>query len=109
MAFGRAVKRQARAAVPPVVFLMLTTYFCWNAVGGDRGISATKLRQEDLRNAVAEQLRAESDLTIWEKRVVSLRASRLDTDALDERARAMLNLSDPGDVIVPMAGKERLF
>jgi len=28
---------------------------------------------------------------------------------LDERARAMLNLSDPGDIIVPYGDKDRLW
>ena len=44
----------------------------------------------------------------WERRVAGLRI-RIDGDALDERARAMLNLSDPQDVIVPYEKGKRLF
>ena len=109
MAFARAIKRRAKAAIAPAVFLALTGYFCWNAAQGDRGLRAAVQQREDLRNAIAEQARADADVATWERRVASLRTSRLDLDALDERARAMLNLSDPADVIVPLTGKQRLF
>ncbi len=109
MGLGRMLKRRAKATVPPAVFLLLTGYFCWNAAEGDRGLRAAVQQRADLRNAIAEQARAESDQAMWERRVASLRTSRLDPDVLDERARAMLNLSDPADVIVPLTGKQRLF
>ncbi len=109
MNIARALKRRAKAAVAPAVFLALTGYFCWNAAQGERGLRAAVQQRETLRSAMAEQGRAEADLAMWERRVASLRTSRLDPDALDERARAMLNLSDPSDVIVPLTGKQRLF
>lgn len=109
MSFGRGFKRRARATVPPTVFLLLTGYFCWNTAQGDRGLQAAVQQRENLRNAIAEQTHAEADQATWERRVASLRTSRLDPDALDERARAMLNMSDPSDLIVPLTGKQRLF
>lgn len=109
MGFARSVKRRLKATVAPAIFLSLTAYFCWNAAQGDRGLRAAVQQREDLRNAIAEQARAEADLATWERRVASLRTTRLDPDALDERARAMLNVSDPADVIVPMTGRQRLF
>ena len=45
----------------------------------------------------------------WERRVAGLRSRHIDADTLDERARAMLNLADPTDVIVPYAPQDRLF
>ena len=109
MGLATAVKRRVKAAVAPMVFLALTGYFCWNAAQGERGLRAAVQQRETLRAAIAEQARAEADLASWERRVASLRTSRLDPDALDERARAMLNLSEPSDVIVPLSGKQRLF
>jgi hypothetical protein len=38
-----------------------------------------------------------------------LRTQRLDPDTLDERARAMLNLADPNDVVVMYGSGKRLF
>jgi cell division protein FtsB len=105
----RALKRRARAAVPPMVFLSLVGYFLWQATQGDHGLAALAKRQQDLKAAQAELGRAEVDLAAWDRRVAALRTSRLDPDALDERARAMLNLSDPNDIIVPYGGGQRLF
>lgn len=108
MAFGRVVKRKLREAAAPAVFLALVGYFLWSATQGDRGLELSPQRQEDLAAALAEQKRAEADLLTWERRIEGLR-SRIDTDALDERVRAMLNLSDPRDVIVPYDKGRKLF
>jgi cell division protein FtsB len=108
MAFGRTVRRKARAAVPPVLFLALVAYFMWNASQGDRGRQAYVQRQHDLTVAQGEQDRAGADVLVWEHRVAALQ-TRLDGDALDERARAMLNLSDPADVIVQYDKGQKLF
>jgi cell division protein FtsB len=109
MTIARALKRRARAAVPPLVFLSLVAYFLWQASQGDRGLAALAQRQQDLKAAQAELTRAEADLAAWDRRVAALRTSRLDPDALEERARAMLNLSDPNDIIVPYGNGQRLF
>jgi len=109
MTIARALKRRARAAVPPLVFLSLVGYFLWQATQGDHGLDALSQRQQDLKAAQAELTRAEADLLAWERRVAALRTSRLDPDALDERARAMLNLSDPNDIIVPYGSGQKLF
>ncbi|MBN8908808.1 MAG: hypothetical protein J0H99_19805, partial [Rhodospirillales bacterium] len=52
---------------------------------------------------------AQAEKDSWERRVSGLRTMRLDADTLDERARAMLNLAEPSDVIVPYSQKEKLF
>lgn len=109
MSFGRALRRRAKATVAPLLFLCLVAYFLWNATQGERGLRATVQRQRDLVAAQAELSHAEAELTAWERRVNSLRSNRLDRDALDERARAMLNLSDPADIIVPYGQAQRLF
>jgi len=108
MSLGRFVKRKLRAAVAPCVFLALVGYFLWSATQGDRGLDASPQRQEELAAALAEQARADAEVALWERRIAGLH-SRIDADALDERARAMLNLSDPRDVIVPYDKGRRLF
>ena len=109
MAIGRELKRRARTAVPPLVFLLLTGYFVWNATQGDRGLKAYAQRQQDYVAARADLARAEGELAAWERRVLSLRSNRLDVDALDERARAMLNTTDPADVVVLYGQGKKLF
>ena len=109
MDLWRSAKRQARAAVAPVVFLSLTAYFLWHASQGDRGLLAYAERQQDLVLARAQLVRAEQDVVLWERRVAGLRGAYLDADALDERARAMLNASNPADIMLMYPNDQKLF
>jgi len=103
------MKRRLKAVVAPLIFLSLVGYFSWNAVQGNRGLVAYAQRQDLLTQARAELARATADKEAWERRVAGLRANHVDADALDERSRAMLNLADPGDVIVPYVSADKLF
>jgi cell division protein FtsB len=109
MSFARAVKRKVRAAIPPLIFLSLVGYFCWSATQGDRGLKTYALRQQQLKEAQADLASAQAEQQNWEHRVLSLRSAHLDTDTLDERARAMLNLADPTEVVVPYPQGQRLY
>ena len=109
MSIGRELKRRARLMVAPAIFLAITGYFGWNATQGDRGLVAYAQRQDLLRQVVADQDAAKTERDGWETRVAGLRARHLDPDTLDERARAMLNLADPADIVVPYGPKEKLF
>ncbi len=106
---GRSVKRKAKGLIAPAVFLSLFGYFAWNVTQGDRGLKSYAQRQDLLRQAQAELARAERDRDGWERRVAGLRNQHIDRDTLDERARAMLNMADPSDVVVSYPPKERLF
>jgi cell division protein FtsB len=106
---GRSVKNGLRAMVLPALFLSLVIYFLWNATQGDRGLQAYALRQEQLKSVQADLAKAQADQAGWDRRVSELRNQRLDPDMLDERARAMLNLADPADIVVPYAPGKRLF
>ena len=109
MSLGGTLRRQAKAAVAPAIFLGLAGYFGWNATQGARGSQAYAVRQEQLRTVGAELLRATTERDMWERRVAGLRPQRLDPDTLDERARAMLNVADPSDVVMPYGVGKRLF
>ncbi len=109
MQIGVWIKRKTLVVLPPAILLAVAGYFVWSATQGDRGSNGFVQRQEDLRAAQAQQTRAELDLAAWERRVAALRDSRLDRDALDERVRAMLNLSDPNDVVVLYPNGQKLF
>ena len=109
MSWSGALRRQAKAMVAPTVFLGLAGYFGWNATQGARGSQAYALRQEQLRMVEAELLRTTTERDAWERRVAGLRTQRLDPDTLDERARTMLNVADPSDVVMPYGAGKRLF
>jgi cell division protein FtsB len=93
----------------PLLFASLAGYFVWSATQGARGSNAFVLRLQDLSAAKAQLSRADAEVAIWERRVSGLRADQLDRDALDERVRAMLNLSDPADIVVPYAKDKKLY
>jgi cell division protein FtsB len=109
MSFAREIRRRLKAVVAPMIFLSLVGYFGWNAVQGDRGLVAYVERERLLAQAQADQAKTLAELEAWERRVSGLRSRHIDADALDERARAMLNLADPSEIIVPYAPADRLF
>jgi cell division protein FtsB len=109
VSIGRELKQRARIMIAPAIFLAITVYFGWNATQGDRGLVAYAQRQELLQQVVADQAAAKSERDGWETRVSGLRARHLDPDTLDERARAMLNLADPNEVIVKLGPQNKLF
>lgn len=109
MSLGREIKRRAKAMIAPAAFLLVTGYFGWNATQGDRGLVAKEQRQVLQRQVDNELAAAQKEKTQWETRVAGLRAKHLNPDTLDERARAMLNLSEPNEVIVKLGPQEKLF
>ena len=109
MSLGRELKRRARLMLAPSVFLTITLYFGWNAVQGDRGLVARQQREELLHQVVIDQTTAKAERDAWEIRVAGLRARHLDPDTLNERARAMVGLADPTDVIIKLNGSDKMF
>ena len=109
MGIGRAIKHGLRAAVAPTVFLSLVGYFGWQATQGERGLQSYAMRQEQLRLVQGDLQRTTQDRESWERRVAGLKTQRLDPDTLDERARSMLNVADPADVVVPYGPGKKLF
>jgi cell division protein FtsB len=109
MSIGSELKRRGRLLAAPAIFVAITGYFGWNATQGDRGLVAHAQRRELLRQVVADQAAAKAERDGWDTRVSGLRARHLNPDTLNERARAMLNLSEPSEVIVKLGPKDKLF
>ncbi len=96
------MKKILRAAAGPAIFLILTAYFSYNALHGSRGFVAQSAEsgaiiraQADLKSVLAERDR-------WEARVAALNPKAIQPDMLDGQARAVLNLADPDDLVVPL-------
>ena len=109
MSIGRELRRRVKAAVPPLLLLGIAGYFGWSATQGNHGLQAYARQRDQLRLAQAELTRVDADVEMWELRVGGLRNARLEPDTLDERARAMLNLADPADVVVMYGPGKKLF
>jgi cell division protein FtsB len=109
MTFFRAVKRRIKEAVPPVIFLALTGYFGWNATQGELGLKSYAQQLALLDKATAARASAVLEQQSWRQRVEGLRDAALDADTIDERSRAMLNLAEPDEVVVPYGPNDKLF
>ena len=109
MALGLMVRRGLKAVLLPALFLSLVAYFLWNATQGERGLQAYAQRQEQLKASQDELDRVTLEQTAWEHRVAGLRSQHLDPDTLDERARAMLNVADPADIVIMYGPGKKLF
>ena len=105
----RELKRWARLLIVPVLLLSGAGYFGWSAVQGNRGLVAQAERMELLRQVEATFATARAERDMWERRVSGLRASQLNPDTLDERARAMLHLANPTDIVVQYPEAQKLF
>jgi cell division protein FtsB len=103
----RFVKNALRAALPPAIFLGITWYFAWNAVHGSRGLEAQQAQVAALAKAQAQFTVIDADRAQWETRIADLSGQSIGPDMLDDQARLVLNLAQPGDLVVqlPPAGQ----
>ncbi len=94
------LRRRVRHVLPPFVWLVLTFYFGWHAVNGERGLRRMfELKQEI---AVAQQVAEEISLrrTEMERKVQMLSSQSIDVDMLEESARSLLNMGQDGDYVI---------
>jgi cell division protein FtsB len=75
-------------------------YFGVNAFTGAHGLRAQADLEQALGHMQTELTALKAQRKAWERRVALLRSDRIDPDMLDERARALIGLADPRDVIL---------
>jgi cell division protein FtsB len=78
----------------------LIGYFWFHAFSGQRGLHAKHEIDQQLQELTAELDRLKVEKGLWERKVALLRSEGIDPDMLDERARALLNVAHPNDVIL---------
>lgn len=74
-------------------------YFGVNAFTGNHGLRAQQDLEQQLAALQGELQALKAERSVWERRVSLLRSDRIDPDMLDERARALLGLADPRDLV----------
>lgn len=109
MTLGRAIRRKVKAVFPPAFFLALIAYFAWNTNQGDHGRRSFREQSQILARAQSAHDAAIAEQAAWSQRVSGLRDHGLDADTLDERSRAMLNLAQPNDLVVPYGQSNKLY
>jgi cell division protein FtsB len=109
MGIGRALGRGVRSMVFPVLLASAAAFFVWHASHGDRGLIAKERRLQEIAAARAELAQAVSEREAAERRVNALRGREIDRDQLEERARALLNVTARDEIVIPYQVGQRLF
>lgn len=100
MTLFEALQRRAVKAIWPALSLGAIAYFGYHAVHGERGlVRAAQLAQELERAKITAQ-DATAERERWQSRVQLLRSDSLDPDLLDERARFILGLTAPDEIVL---------
>ena len=96
------IRRRARAITGPFLAISLVVYFSYHLFAGDRGFLAWIALSQELRDAKATLADLDQQRETLGRRVGLLRPDHLDLDLLDERARAVLNLAAPDEIVIPL-------
>jgi cell division protein FtsB len=96
----RYLRRKLRSVIGPVVGVCLIGYFTYHAIQGDHGIFARDALQGEIARAQSTLDTLTSQREEMEKRAALIDPKQVDPDMLDERARAMLNVARPDEVVV---------
>jgi cell division protein FtsB len=79
---------------------LVTVYFVWHGVNGQRGLKAGEEYEQRLA-----QLRFDRDLLKlermqWDRRIALIRGEEVDADILDDEARARLGRVHKNDLVI---------
>jgi len=79
---------------------LLIGYFGVNAFTGNHGLRARQDLDHEVAQLTGELAALKAERATVERRVSLLRPESIDADMLDERARALLDYSDPRELIL---------
>ena len=91
---------RARHIVGPVLCLVLVGYFAYHLVNGERGFIALLQLDQQIQEAKANAAILAKERTEVDSRVTLMRPDQLDPDMLEERARLMLSVGHPDEVVI---------
>ena len=83
-----------------IIAALVIGYFGVNAYSGNRGLRAKQDLDKQIGELGAELATLKAEHAYWERRVSMLKPESIDADMLDERARVLLNVADPRDLIL---------
>ncbi len=89
-----------RSAFVALTCFGLLGYFAYNLFAGDHGLEARARLQTQVKSLEGELRGLQAVRERLDRDVALMRADKLDPDMLDERARMILNFSDPNDIVI---------
>jgi cell division protein FtsB len=75
-------------------------YFAVHAYTGNHGLKARKDLDQQIAELSGELASVKAEREKWQRRVALLKSDRLDPDLLDERARVLIDLVGPRDIVI---------
>lgn len=94
------IRKRARHIAGPVLAISVFGYFAYHSVQGDRGLIAWVQLGQQVEIAQATLEKVSRERSELEHRARLLRPDNLDPDMLDERARQVLNLAGPDELVI---------
>lgn len=84
------------------IAVLLIGYFGINAYTGDHGLRTKQDLDAQITQLTDELAALRAERANWERRVALLQSQSIDADMLDERARALLNYTDPRELTLQL-------
>jgi cell division protein FtsB len=103
----RKSRSRLRQIVLPLIGALTVFYFGYHAIEGERGLLAWVRLSDAVEEAGRREAALANQRAVLENRVARLKPDSLDLDLLDERARAVLNLAEPDELILYDHAKPR--
>lgn len=91
-----------------VALVAFQAYLGFNVVSGQFGIESQRQMHEEIKELRAQSAALQAQISAYRHRVGLFDPARLDPDILSERARALLAMARPDDVVVmvdPISGE----
>lgn len=96
----REARKRGRQIVVPIFAAVISGYFAFHAVLGDRGIFAYADLSEEVREAQLKLAEVQGRREALQSDVRRLQRESLDLNLLEERVRAVLNYVDDDDLLI---------
>ncbi len=100
MAFSEEIAQRARDMAAPLLATCLVVYIGFHAIQGERGLVTWLQLSQQIEHTQAALALSRGDERKLAHRVALMRGDGLDPDLLDERARDVLNLAHPDDLVI---------
>jgi cell division protein FtsB len=103
----REIRRRARALTWPAIGIIVTGYFGYHLVEGDRGLRAWVRLSQELRQAQQQLEVASAKRSELQHRVAHMRADHVDPDLLESQIRKTLDVLRPDEFVIPLPSDQR--
>lgn len=96
------LKRRAvwRSLLITVLLIAFQCYLGFNMIGGQFGVTSQKQMRVDIEALKAQSATLQADIDSYRHKASLFDPSKLDPDILTEKARALLQMAQPDDLIV---------